>query len=111
MVMPDAELILAGYLVSVYAAENSVDPSESGLQVVDSPSEEELLNLMASIDVAVQLRSENRGESSVIVHQLLGLHRRVIVSAHGAYSELGDAVVQISPDSSEAAIADTIVNV
>jgi glycosyltransferase involved in cell wall biosynthesis len=108
--MPDAELILAGYFASAYAAENSLDAGESGLNIVDSPSEAELLNLMASIDVAVQLRSENRGESSGIVHQLLGLHRRVIVSAHGSYRDLGDAVIQIPPDASEATIAEAILN-
>jgi hypothetical protein len=108
--MPDAELILAGYFASAYSAENSLDPGESGLHIVDSPSEAELLTLMASIDVAVQLRSENRGESSGIVHQLLGLHRRVIVSGHGSYRDLGDAVIQIPPDASEATIAEAILN-
>ena len=106
---PDTELVLAGYYASAYTAENSLDPNERGLHIVDSPSEEQLLNLMASVDVAVQLRAENRGESSGTVHQLLGLRRRVIVSAHGSYGELGDAVVHIPPDASETMIAETIL--
>lgn len=108
--MPDTELIIAGYFASAYAAENALDPNETGLQIVNSPSDQELLDLMASVDIAVQLRAENRGESSGVVHQLLGLHRRVIVSAHGSYRDFGDAVVQIPPDATEDLIAEAILN-
>ena len=60
--------------------------------IYDSPDEPLLDWLVGSVDVAVQLRAANRGESSGMVSRLLAQHRRTIVSELGAFRELGESV-------------------
>jgi glycosyltransferase involved in cell wall biosynthesis len=101
-------LLIAGY----YAAsliEAIPAKSREHVHCVSSPANEALERLMIDIDVAVQLRRDNRGESSGIVPQLLALGKPVVVSAHGSFTEYGDAVVQVRHDADEEGIAAAIM--
>jgi hypothetical protein len=101
---PDARLVLAGYGVGGYAVERGIS-GLPGLEVCDSPGEKQLGDLMASVDVAVQLRNADLGESSGMIWRLLGIGTPVIASPLGASLELGDAVAFTStaPDAQELA--------
>jgi glycosyltransferase involved in cell wall biosynthesis len=56
----------------------------------DSPSHDQLMALMQQIDVAVQLRWPSDGAMSGVVNQLLNLHKPVIATDKGFFSELKD---------------------
>lgn len=104
-----AEGKAGGILVAGYNAANfmkTLRRNDCGnVRYVNAPSNEELERLMIEIDVAVQLRRKNRGESSGIVPQLLARGKPVVVSAVGSFVEFGDAVIQIAPDASVEDIA------
>jgi SAM-dependent methyltransferase len=88
---PEASLLLAGYHVGTYARDMGL-LGEPGILVKESPSDFELLSLMASVDVAVQLRWRNMGESSGVIPQLLSLDVPLLTSPIGAMQEYGEAV-------------------
>jgi hypothetical protein len=103
----DIELILAGYEVASFAAASGLDGMPN-VSIYDSPDEPLLDWLIGSVDVAVQLRAANRGESSGMVSRLLAQHRRTIVSELGAFRELGESV-RFAPAATDAAhLADLI---
>jgi glycosyltransferase involved in cell wall biosynthesis len=55
------------------------------------------MELMASVNVGIQLRYPTQGESSGVVNQLLSMGKPVLVNRTGSFAELGDAVVAVSP--------------
>ena len=94
---PEVTLVLAGYNVAAYAKAEGLE-TEAGIELHDNPSTPRLLELMAGVDVAVQLRQQNTGESSGVVPQLLSRDIPTIASAVGAFSEYGDAVAPLPPE-------------
>jgi glycosyltransferase involved in cell wall biosynthesis len=89
---PAARLIMAGYNADEFAQRHP-EALPDGIEVYSSPSDRKLLQLMAEVDVAVQLRRGNNGESSGVVPQLICLGKPVIVSPVGAFVELGNAAI------------------
>ena len=102
-------LVIAGYHAHAYALENA--PLLAGLDIdlIDAPSDWQLLEAMRHVDLAVQLRAHNFGESSGVVPQLLSVGRAVIVNRLGSFAEYGDAVAQIPPGASPRLIASAIL--
>lgn len=103
----DATLLIAGYDAAAYAAQNGIETLPF-VRIEDAPGDRTLLELMRSVDIAVQLRSSNLGESSGAVPQLLASGVPVIVTAVGSFVEYGDAV-QVVPRSITAAELATIL--
>jgi len=101
-------LVLVGFGVADFMRRNA--DSLSGLDILhhDGPSDLQLANYMRGVDVGVQLRTENLGESSGVVPQLLMLSRPTIVSGIGSFAEFGDAVIQIPADATVEDIASAI---
>jgi hypothetical protein len=101
-------LVLVGFGVAEFMRRNA--DILSGLDILhhDAPSDLQLVNYMRGVNVGVQLRSENLGENSGVVAQLLMLARPTIVSAVGSFAELGEAVMQIPADASVEDIASAI---
>ncbi len=99
---PQTELVLSGYGMSAFT-------EEPGLRVHESPSDEVFEALMASVDVAVQLRSATFGESPGTVSQLVALGRPTIVARIGAFAEFEDAVCFAPDDVSPEGLADLIL--
>ena len=64
---------------------------------------------MAGVDVAVQLRAHNLGESSGVVPQLLALGVTTIVSNIGSFREYGDAVVTVDAEIADQQLADVML--
>lgn len=79
---PEATLLIAGFGAHAYA-KAAIREEVPGLLIEDSPPTDRLLDLMRSVDVAVQLRAINTGESSGIIPQLLALNRVTIASSVG----------------------------
>ena len=80
------KLLLAGYGVFNYLENNNIH--EKFILPYDSPNSEYLYRLMASVNLAVQLRKNPRGESSGCISQLLSLNQKIITT-DGFVSEYG----------------------
>jgi len=63
------------------------------IHVIDNPSREELLNIMASTSIALQPRRMNTGESSGVIPMLFSQHCIPIVSDTGAFKEYPDMLI------------------
>jgi hypothetical protein len=100
-------LLLAGFATAQFA--NAHQGALAGLEVelLEGPSDPMLCRAMQACDVAVQLRAENRGESSGTVSLLIALEKRIIAADVGAFSEYGPAVrlVPARPDAATLAAA------
>ena len=105
----DVKLVLAGYQMAHFARKHAHAIRRVESVVADSPSDAELVELMAGVDVAVQLRAQNLGESSGIVAQLLALGVTTIVTNLGSFREYGDAVVMVDADVTEEQLADVML--
>jgi glycosyltransferase involved in cell wall biosynthesis len=88
---PDATLVIAGYGAKQFVARHGL-AERRGIEVHESPDDARLDALMASVDLAVQLRAADLGESSGIVARLLAVGTPIIATARGAALELGEAV-------------------
>jgi glycosyltransferase involved in cell wall biosynthesis len=100
------ELIFAGYFAQQFLTHLGL--KRDYIRVIESPSDEELEEIMAGVDCAVQLRYPDQGESSGVVNQLVALRRPVICTRTGSFLEMGDAVRLVDADVSPADLADTI---
>ena len=106
----EARLVMAGYEVNEFAAANALEGLDF-VELCQNPDNGQLLDLMASVDVAVQLRRQNTGETSGIVSQLMGLGVPTIVSQVGAFQEFADAVRFVAPDCNPEELADAMLAV
>ncbi|MBB5374316.1 glycosyltransferase family protein [Acidocella aromatica] len=91
----NVRLLLAGFGTAYYADVHATMLAGIALDVRDAPTDRQLCEAMLEVDVAVQLRATNRGESSGIVPQLIALGQRTIVSDIGAFREYGGAVQKV----------------
>jgi glycosyltransferase involved in cell wall biosynthesis len=106
---PETTLLLAGYDAGRYARNEGI-AYEPGIIIEDSPTTERLMDLMRGVDIAVQLRAGNTGESSGIVPQLLSLNRIVVASAVGALVDFGEAVRYVQPGCPPTDLANIILD-
>lgn len=103
------KLIIAGFGAADYVASYLPLRSNLTIEAYGDLSDSELATLMSSVDVAVQLRRNNQGESSGVVSQLLSLGKNVIVSDIGAFSEYGDAVYTVPAKIAAKPLAEVIL--
>lgn len=104
-----ARLLLAGWGVSGFAETRRLQGRED-ITCLESPSDADLFDAMAGVDVAVQLRVPSIGESSGVVGQLLALGKPVVVTGEGSYADLEDAwVAKVAADIDPAALAQQIL--
>ncbi len=87
-------LLFAGNRVRAYFP-NGVIPDF--VDIVENADDDDLLALMRGVDVAVQPRFPDHGESSGVVRQLLSVGKIPLVTAGTADAELGNLVRSISP--------------
>jgi glycosyltransferase involved in cell wall biosynthesis len=100
------ELVFAGYAVQRYVSLHGLQ--RDYLRVSESPSDEELQEVMSGVDCAVQLRYPDHGESSGVVNQLLALRRPVVCTRTGSFAEMEGALHLVPPDVSPADLATAI---
>jgi hypothetical protein len=65
-------LLVAGFNAGTFMAREGPSRPE-GIDVLDNPSDSELMEAMRSVDVAIQLRFPSKGESTGVVGHLLGM--------------------------------------
>jgi glycosyltransferase involved in cell wall biosynthesis len=107
--IPDSELVIAGFNANRYAQHHALNHVD-GIIIVDSPSNFELQRTMASCHLGIQLRSQNVGESSGVIPQLLANNVPVLTSKIGAFAEYGDAVSYAPPNVDAAGLLRCIMN-
>jgi glycosyltransferase involved in cell wall biosynthesis len=105
---PDARLVLAGYNAGDYADQYDLWP-DSSITIHDAPGDTVMAQLMGSVDLAVQLRRQDLGETSGVVTRLLSSGVPVIVSRLGSFAEYDDLVTYIEPEDGEAELAAKIL--
>lgn len=103
-------LVLAGFDVTRSMAEHHM-PVYQFHHLVDSPSAQDLLRWMNTVDVAVQLRYPYFGESSGCVNQLVALDQKVIATRDSISPGLRSMVTDVAPDISAAELAEAILRV
>lgn len=86
------KLIIAGWNAFNYMKSNKIN--KDWLLVFDSLKENELITLMSQMDLAIQLRSMNGGESSGCVPMLISCTVPTIVSNVGSFAEYGAEVIK-----------------
>ncbi len=80
-----------------------------GLEILDGPDDDKLLEAMRGVDVAVQLRSPTFGESSGVVNQLLALGTPLVVTGEGSFADLpADIASFVAADCPPADLANAI---
>lgn len=104
---PNAELVLAGYHAPAYARASSLGVDQ-GVLASEPDSTGELIELMASCDVAVQLRRRDLGESSGILAQLMSVGTPAIATDIGSFRDYRGAARLMPPGSTPAQIAAAI---
>lgn len=102
------KLIFAGFDVSQALA--GTFPPEF-VECISNPSDQRLTELMRGVDVAVQPREPDHGESSGVVNQLIALGKRPVVSAGTSADDLGELVRSIRRGADAAAWAEAILEV
>jgi glycosyltransferase involved in cell wall biosynthesis len=106
---PNARLVIAGYEAGPFARSFNLRP-ESGYDVHDSPSDGEFARLMASVDIAVQLRKENLGENSGVMARIAGLNVPVITSPGRAFDEYAPFASVLRSEEGAPELATLILN-
>jgi len=82
----------------------------SRITITDYVDEDRYRDYLASADIAVQLRTGSRGETSAAIFDCLRGGVPLVVNAHGAVPELPDEVVLKLPDQfSDARLSDALV--
>jgi glycosyltransferase involved in cell wall biosynthesis len=76
----EAKCILAGYDVDNFIQSQIPSKLHKYILSFSNSSDDQLLSIMKQVDIAVQLRNYQYGESSGVICQLLGLNKRIIVS-------------------------------
>lgn len=88
------KLVIAGWRAKTYL--KTLGYSDDFLISYDSLDESQLQSLMSQVDLAIQLRAMNGGESSGCVPMLLYAGTPTIVSNLGSFSEYGRAVIKFN---------------
>ena len=77
-------LVLAGFNITHFI--KSLDENKSkNIVYFDSPTLDDLLSLMSSVNLAIQFRKHSFGESSGIISQLLGISQKIILTKDFMY--------------------------
>ncbi|MFN6016106.1 MAG: glycosyltransferase [Verrucomicrobiota bacterium] len=103
------KLVIAGFGAEKYV--RTIKKTNLNIVGYSDLTDGQLSEVMASVDVAVQLRLSNMGESSGVVPQLLALCKNVIVSDVGAFAEFGSATKKVPTDIRFDNLAATILEV
>jgi glycosyltransferase involved in cell wall biosynthesis len=99
-------LVFAGFDVTSYLAGREVPDF---VLCRDNVDEHELIALMRGVDVAVQLRYPDHGESSGVIRQLISVGKRPIITQGTSESDLADLIMAVPPFIAPGDLADTII--
>ncbi|ABE63161.1 glycosyl transferase, group 1 [Nitrobacter hamburgensis X14] len=101
-------LLFAGYSAS--AAIHSLDAPEF-VECIDAPTDARMISLMRGVDIAVQPREPDHGESSGVINQLISVGKRPITSSGTAADDLGELVLTVPRGATAKTWSDAILKV
>jgi glycosyltransferase involved in cell wall biosynthesis len=104
-----AHLTLAGWGMGAFCKSLGLLGRKDVL-CLDAPSDEQLEEAMAGVDIAVQLRVPTIGETSGVICQMLALGTRIIVTDVGSYAEIDDGLVFKIPVDADAEYLAKVLN-
>jgi glycosyltransferase involved in cell wall biosynthesis len=107
----DVVLVMAGFGVEKFALEAKASYPSLRLEYSPQTTDKELLDLMDTVHVAVQLRVKNLGESSGVVASLIAKNVPTIVSDVGAFKDYAQCCTLIPVDASVQTITNAIQSV
>lgn len=107
----DVVLVMAGYGVEKFATEAKLSYPSLRLEYSPHTTDRELLDLMDTVHLAIQLRLKNLGESSGVVASLIAKNVPTIVSDVGAFKDYAHCCTLIPVDASVQAISNAILSV
>lgn len=105
---PNSSFVLAGFHARSFALANNIENGRNGYLIDEPATTDELLELMQSCDIAIQLRLANNGESSGVVPQLLAKDVNVIATRVGSFCAFGEAVTFVESNISVQQLAELI---
>ena len=100
-------LIFSGYDVSNYLQLFKLE--RSWIETREGLSDGELVALMHQVDIGIQPRWPQHGESSGAICQWLGLHKPVVATAGGSFDEFAGSAWLVPPETGAEGLADAIV--
>jgi len=105
-----ARLAIVGWRANEYAC-NCISPEDRNIvEIVDSPNDAELHRWMKAVDVAVQLRMIQYGESSGVLAQLVGVGKKPIASTNLIDPALADHTIAVDREIPPEQLAEEILN-
>ena len=100
-------LIFSGYDVSNYLQLFKL--KRSWIETREGLSDEELVALMQQVDIGIQPRWPQHGESSGAICQWLGLYKPVVATAGGSFDEFSGSAWLVPPETGAEGLADAIL--
>jgi glycosyltransferase involved in cell wall biosynthesis len=100
-------LIFSGYDVSNYLRLFKL--KRSWIETREGLSDEELVALMQQVDIGIQPRWPQHGESSGAICQWLGLRKPVVATAGGSFDEFAGSAWLVAPETGADGLADAIL--
>jgi glycosyltransferase involved in cell wall biosynthesis len=94
-----------------FAAQVAASEGASRIRITGYVNEEQYHDYLAAADLAIQLRTQSRGETSATIFDCLALDLPLVVNAHGSAAELpDDVVIKISDDFTDEALTGAITS-
>jgi glycosyltransferase involved in cell wall biosynthesis len=94
-----------------FAAKVGASESRSHIRITGYVNEQQYVDYLAAADLAIQLRTQSRGETSATIFDCLAQNLPLIVNAHGSAAELpGDVVVKLGDDFTDEVLIDALTS-
>jgi glycosyltransferase involved in cell wall biosynthesis len=94
-----------------FAGKVGASESRSHIRITGYVNERQYTDYLAAADLAIQLRTQSRGETSATIFDCLAQNLPLIVNAHGSASELPeDVVIKIDDDFADEALIDALAS-
>lgn len=104
------KLVIAGYGAAEFMAREGIEADPDQLEIHSNVSNEDLLDLMDGVDLAVQLRDTNLGECSGVISSLSAKYCPTIVTDLGSFSEYGEFATLVPRNCGAEDLAQTMAN-
>ncbi len=101
-------LVIAGWGAHRYVRKYVSPRDRNFVTAVDSPVDEEMFRWMKWVDVAVQLREAECGESSGVLAQLVGVGRKPVAASSLIDPALAGRTIPVAPDIADEDLAAVI---
>jgi len=98
-------LVMAGFAVNSYLERSTNPMDDIAMELHSDVLDDELLDVMDGVHIAVQLRKRNLGESSGVIASLIKKNVPTIVTATGSFKEYQYSCVLVDEDVSPSELA------